>query len=488
LKNTKLIKLLQTFSSSEMKKFRDFVMSPYYNKNKNVIRLNEVLNKYHPEFDSKTFTDENIYTAVFGKGEFEYFKIKNISSDLYNLAEEFLKQVPNPATEFLGEFNLVVQLRLRKHFNLHKKMVLSLQEEFKKNKFKGSEFLYDNYLLTRESQLVDLFEKPSSVSGILSEFDSYYEYFMFHLLQYYNLLIHIGRENNVKIDIKMMDEVLTYLEKGPVSDHPTILSYQYLILLKVKGGDHYYFTLKDHYFNNFDKMDAADAYRAHMHMFGYCADMYNFKGDRRFVNEGYELYKHSYLNGRVTSGELLYPDFVNFIKVFSRAGDTELARKFISDYSDKLPDDQFENCINFSNAYVSHCEGDLNNALVCISKVSFPLAILKIQVKIMQVQLNYQLGYFEETRSLVESFKKSLVKEEVISDVYKNSIIGFLKAVVTLISIKEETDLSKKQYEFERLKDNIDKSQLNHFGIKFWLEDRITETKYFLPEIKKGAN
>lgn len=458
-----------------MKKFKDFVISPYYNKNKNVIRLYEVLNKHHPDFDSRNFTDESIYTAVFGKGEFEYFKIKNISSDLYNLAEEFLKQVPNPATEFLGEFNLIVQLRLRKQFNLHKKMVLSLQEEFKKNKFKGSEFLYDNYLLTRENQLVDLFERPSSVSGILSEFDSYYEYFMFHLLQYYNLLIHIGKENNVKIDIKMMDEVLTYLEKGPVSDHPTTLSYQYLILLKMKGGDHYYFTLKDHYFNNFDKMNAADAYRAHMHMFGYCADMYNFKGDRRFVKEGYELYRHSYLHDRVTSGELLYPDFVNFIKVFVRAGDTSLARKFIEDYTDKLPADQLDNCLDFSYAYIAHYEGDLEKALRHISKVNFPLAILKVQVKILEIQLNYQLSYFEETRSLIESFKRTLAKEVIVSEDFKNSIQGFLKNTMSLVNLKHETNRKTKEFESARLADLISLTQPNHFGIKFWLEDRLKE-------------
>jgi len=458
-----------------MKRFRDFVKSPYYNKNKNVIRLYEVLIKHHPEFNSKTFTEENIYRSVFGSGKYDYFKIKNISSDLYNLAMEFLKLVSNPATEFTGEFNLIVQLRLRKLFNLHKKLVLNLQEEFRENELKGSEFLYDNYLLAREIQIVDLFEKPSSISGILDEFESFYEYLIFHLLQYYNLMIHIGKENNVKIDIKMIDEIVSFLEKGPVSNHPTTLAYQYLVLLKLKQKEEYYFTLKDHYFKNFDSMDASAAYRAHMYMFGYCADMYNFKGDRRFVREGYELYKHSYLSERVTSGELLYPDFVNFIKVFSRAGDTKLARKFISDYSAKLPEDQYENSMNFANAYILFCEGDLKNALVCISKVNFPLAILKIQVKILQVQLNYQLGYFEETRSLVDSFKKSLVKEEIISDLYKNSIISFLKSVVAIIRIKEETDYQKKLFDFEKLVEEVKHFQMNHFGIKFWLEDRIAE-------------
>lgn len=475
MKNTKLVKLLSTFSGAEIKNFREFVISPFYNKNKNVIRLNDALLKFHPGYDSELLTEENIYPAVFGPGEFDYFKMKNISSDLYNLGIEYLKLVPNPATDFMNDYNLVVQLRLRKLLKLHKKTVRTMEEKFKKTEIKDSRFLYNNYLLTSESQFVDLFEKPSSIPGILREFESFYEYLIFHLLQYYNLMIHIGKENNVKINIRMIDEVLEYLEKAPVSSHPTTLAYQYLILLKIKGKDEYYYTLKEHYFKYFSAMDPPAAYRAHMHMFGYCADMYNFKGDRRFVNEGYELYKHSYLNNRVTSGELLYPDFVNFIKVFVRAGDTALAREFMSGYADKLPADQLDNCLNFANAYIAHYEGDLKMALKLISMVSFPLAVLKIQVKIMQVQVNYQLAYYEETRDLIETFKKTLLKEAVISDDYKRSILSFLKLAVNMINLKLETDQNKQQSEANMLKETIETTQLNHFGVKFWLSDRIDE-------------
>ncbi len=477
MKNTKLIKLLETFSLSEFKKFRDFVKSPFYNKNKNVIRLSDVLSAYHPGFDAVSFTEENIYKKVFGAGKFEYFKIKNVSSDLYNLGLEFLKLISNPGTEYTSDYNLIVQLRQRKLFNLHKKIVQSTQESFKRVEIKGSEFLYKNYLLTVESQYVDLFEKPSSISGILTEFDSYYEYLIFHLLQYYNLLIHIGKENNIKIDIKMIDDVVSFLQKGPVSTHPTTTSYQYLILLKFKGDEKYYFKVKDNYFRNFSKIDAPAAYRIHMHMFGFCADMYNFKGDRRFVKEGYELYRHSYLHGRVTSGELLYPDFVNFIKVFVRAGDTELARKFIDDYSDKLPPDQFDNSVNFSKAFISHYEGDLSAALKYISTVNFPLAILKVQARILEVQLNYQLGFYEETRSLIESFRKTFLKESVISESFKNSILDFLKNTVQIINLRQETNKKTQNFELKKLREIIEKDQMNHFGVKFWLEDRIDEFK-----------
>jgi hypothetical protein len=475
LKNTKLVTLLSTFSPSEIRRFRDFVKSPFFNKNKNVIRFNEVLLSFYPEFNPKKLTEEYIYSEVFGKEKFDYHKIKNISSDLYNLGLEYLKQTTNPETDFIPEFNLMVQLRQRRLFKLHKKIVNTLQEDFKKEEIKGSEFLYNNYLVTRESQLVDLFEKPSSITGILSEFESFYDYLIFHLLQYYNLMIHIGKGNNVNIDMKMIDEVVSYLEKGPVSSHPTTISYQYLILLKLKGNEEYYFTLKEHYFKYFAQMDPAAAYRTHMHMFGYCADMYNFNGDRRFIFEGYELYKHSYLNNRVTSGELLYPDFCNFVKVFVRAGDYDLARKFISDYKARLPEEQLDNSINYSNAYIAYYEGEFEKALADISKVNFPLAIMKVQVKIMEVQLNYQLGYYEETRGLIDSFKKTLQREVIVSDDYKNSILGFLRLLTTLINIKQETSPKEAVYMLDKLKEELNNKQPNHFGIKFWMQDRISE-------------
>ena len=273
----------------------------------------------------------------------------------------------------------------------------------------------------------------------------------------------------------MMEEVTAFLEHGTASEHPVTLSYNYLILLKTRGKEEYFFKLKEHYFRNFEFMNEFSAYTVHMYMFGYCADKYNISGDRRFINEGYELYRHSYLNNRVTSGELLYPDFVNYIKIFVRAGDIELTRKFIADYAAQLPKDQLDNCLNYSNAYIAHYEGDYNKALKLITMVNFPLAILKVQVRLIEVQLNFQLGYYEETRSLIESFKKTFTKEAVISDNFKGSILSFLKMTINLINLKQEPNKKKMQAEAKRLLEMVEKKQMNHFGIKFWLEDRLKE-------------
>src|SRR5258707_763338 len=112
--NTKLIKLLRTFSKAEITKFGDFVHSPYYNKNKNVLNLCEAVLAYYPGFEAGDFTEENIYKKIFTREKYDYFKIKNIISDLYQLAVSFLKTRAVEKNEFENEIDLLNELHERK--------------------------------------------------------------------------------------------------------------------------------------------------------------------------------------------------------------------------------------------------------------------------------------------------------------------------------------------------------------------------------------
>jgi hypothetical protein len=475
VKNTKLIKLLQTFQAAEIKKFRDFVNSPYFNKNKNIIKLNNELEKYYPEFDPEKVNEELIYKKVFGTGDFDYFKIKNIISDLYNLGLEFLKQQSNIVTSFSPEYNMLTQLRIRKLTTLHKNFVAQFEKKLSQVKIKDGFHLHNEYLLVTERHLSNLLEKPSSIEMIQDEFNSFHDYTLINMLKFYALMLHISKENNTSAELKMFDEVFSYIENSYTGTNPIINIYKYIILLTVKRNTEYYYILKEQFIKNSDQLTSEEAYYTLMYIFGYCMDQFNINSDRKFIKECYDLFNHSYRNNMVFLGELLYPDFINYVKVYMRFGDKALSGKFIDDYSGLLPADQLDNCINFSNAFVYHCTGELKEALALISKVSFPLQIMKVQVKIMQIQLNYQLGYYEETREQAEYFRKSLVKEEQISHDYKQSILGFLKLTVSLINIKLSTDESIRDFEAKKFTDDMDLNQKNHFGIKFWLEDRFAE-------------
>jgi len=478
VKNTKLIKLLKTFSPAEIKRFRDFVKSPFYNKNKNVIRLNEALVKFYPVYDESKLDEDQISTRVFGREKYDYFRIKNVISDLYNLGIEYLRLHSNVYTDFTRDFNLLVELRTRKLWNYHKKEVYALEKEFAAEEIKDSIYLYNKYLLTMEAHLAKVLEKPDSVTMIQEEFNTFYEFSILNLLKFYNLMMHISKESKVSTDKKMLREVLSYIKANDVSSNPTIVTYKLLVLLVSERKEDSYFSLKKHYLANFDTLSYEDAYYANMYLVGYATDRYNIYGDRRFISECLELLEHSYRNNRVTLGELLYPNFINYVKVFTRAGNTVLAREFIKDYREKLPDNIKESCVSFSEAFILQHEGKFAEALALASRVSFPWVIMKIQVRLLQLQLNYRLGYFEESRNMIESFRKMLNKEENISEEYRLSMLGFLKCTVLLINTREETDKKKRKNQLETLRKEFLPVQPNHFGVKFWIEEILKELRY----------
>src|SRR5260221_1031452 len=90
MQNFKLIDVLVSLNKKEFRNFGEFVSSDYFNKNKNVIKLYDVLSKYYPKFANKNLTVGKIFNKVFKDEKFNYPKINNVISDLYKLSERFL--------------------------------------------------------------------------------------------------------------------------------------------------------------------------------------------------------------------------------------------------------------------------------------------------------------------------------------------------------------------------------------------------------------
>ncbi|MBK8550215.1 MAG: hypothetical protein IPL53_03820 [Ignavibacteria bacterium] len=90
MQNTKLIQLIKTFSVSEFREFKDFVRSPVFNKNKKILTLFDLIKDHYPKFDNESLTDDNVFKKMFPGETYDYFKIKNIISDLFSLGKEYL--------------------------------------------------------------------------------------------------------------------------------------------------------------------------------------------------------------------------------------------------------------------------------------------------------------------------------------------------------------------------------------------------------------
>ena len=65
MKNSRLIKILKTFSKEEFREFEKFTASPYFSTGRNLVPFLNILKKYYPAFDSDEFTNEKIFSGLF---------------------------------------------------------------------------------------------------------------------------------------------------------------------------------------------------------------------------------------------------------------------------------------------------------------------------------------------------------------------------------------------------------------------------------------
>src|SRR3972149_7227775 len=155
MEKSKLISLLKTFNKDEIKSFNDFVSSPFFNKEKVLIRLTGYLQNNHPDYNNSGIEKEKVYSFLYPGKNYSDGLMRNVISDLYRLAEEFLA-VNNLRNNSIKENMLLLdELNNRKLYSQFLKLKEKTEGHIEKSGFKNELYferkieltkLYRNYL------------------------------------------------------------------------------------------------------------------------------------------------------------------------------------------------------------------------------------------------------------------------------------------------------------------------------------------------------
>jgi hypothetical protein len=132
MNNNAIIKLLKTFSNKEMKEFREFLESPFFNKRKAVVKLFEVLNQAHPEFEAEILSKEIVFSKLFPDKKFNDSTLRVLTHYLYELTEKYLAYSRFGKEKFEYAFHLNKELLERNQYKLSEKKCLIAINYWKK--------------------------------------------------------------------------------------------------------------------------------------------------------------------------------------------------------------------------------------------------------------------------------------------------------------------------------------------------------------------
>lgn len=472
MKDSKIVQLLNCFSNKQLKKFKDFVASPYFNKKEEVLLLYNTLYKFAPNFESAKMSKEQVYSAVDPNTPYNEKSLGYWMSDLVKLAEQFL------AIEQLGEDSIQNSdylLSVFNSWNLAKPFQRELRNANKqqgKNNYRDADYYYKEYLLRRHENAFFLKKTTHSHDDSLqAAIDNLDIYYMALKLKFSCEIL--NRQNVIKGEyfLKMVDSIVAFIEQDKEEVPPPVAIYHqiYKTLSNTEDEAHFH-RLKElisEHIRFFPPSEARDIYR---YATNYAIRKIN-RGLSKFNIEIFRLYQE------IIDKELLLLEgqvspwtYQNIVSIGLRVQEFNWTSEFIEEYREKITDD-------FKTVTYSYCKANLlfttkkyEEAMVYLQAVDASDVYYSINYRVMLLQIYYELDEVDAFMSLVDSFKVYLRRNKLISAFHKEISLNFIKFASRLHKIIE-----RDHKQLDKLKADIE--AIKQTAAQQWLLSKIKEKK-----------
>jgi hypothetical protein len=481
MNKSKSIKILKSFSPDEIKKFSNFLESPYFNTNKRVIKLFSEIKKHYPEFTSKSIEKENIYKKIFPGKPYNEQVMKNLVSELLRLEKEFLSVegfINDPGERSLKLINHAVVKNLDFVFNKGLEEIqeiksdASLSEKYQYLLYQAEEskFTY-NVINNRQSEATSNIEKTGE----------YLTVFFLKVILRLSINAHINQfsfnktaDNNFPEKIlksieleKLLDEMETDKINGVLE-----LRLKYLALTCITdiNNDEAYNSYRQLLYSNLSAIGKEESQRSLHFLESIIAQKIN-AGRREFYKDLFETYKFE-IDKKLVSpnpNNITVMKYRNIYLTAMRVGEYGWVEKFIYDFEPKINDEDRHDIFELAMAQLNFEKKQYENTLKHLNKVKTDQIFFKVDVRILNLMSLYELGHYENAVSLIDSFRKLLAGSNSLTEQYRQKNMNFINSVNALIRLKSDYDNSAA----EALMEKINAYEL--IGYKNWLKEKLLQ-------------
>ena len=201
------LEILRSLDKEELKKFDDFLKSPYHNKIANVIKLFSEVKKYYPDFNSADLDKEIIWKKLFPGKDYNYGTMKNLIHELSKLSMKFIV-LEDFERDLLEKENILINcLNERKITKLFKVKFNELERRYSVDTFNKEYFFVNDFYSSMSKMLwIKIYHNRSNNINAESEKDitdssaMFIYSFLIYLFKYYNNVRVDSMEKNFSLD------------------------------------------------------------------------------------------------------------------------------------------------------------------------------------------------------------------------------------------------------------------------------------------------
>lgn len=471
--DSKFYKFLLCLNQKELRRFRVYLESPYFNVNTSILALFEQFETALLSNSKQDLAKEEVWQHIYPNDNFDYDKLRKLQHKLMELAYDFLAQQIYDSNIALKTQNLLQNLSDKQMDEFMPMTINSGLTVLNKQQNRHGNFFYEVFSIEKYKYILANLEservKKSSLEKLnFKDIDENLNvFYISEKLRLVCLLMSWSKMIKVETKLPLVNEIIELVESHELLHFPAISIYYqiYKTYLEPDKLDHFY-TLKklisDHLYL-FPPNDAKDILNAAIN---YTIRKHN-TGHLSFYQENLDVYKTGLESGTLLTNNSISPwTFKNMITLALRLGQLDWVDRFINEYGANINEGYRENAVNYNKATLHFYRKNYNVAIPLLQKVQFDEVNYGLDAKALLLACYYEMDEIDPLYSHIDSFKAFVQRNKSITPDRKKSYLELIKYTKILTS----TTLDKKK--IDRLKMEISNSQAMS---KKWLLEKVDE-------------
>lgn len=477
MKNSKFIDLFKILSPKEQKKFKAYVFSPFFNKNEKIRMLLETIYEVKPTFDHPNLQKQSLHQLLFKTDHYNEYQINNIISDLSKLLYDFLAYQQYEKDKQRKKSLLLEEMLEREELNQFNRISNSYQQLQQNNPHLNYQHHLDDFNFHDKMVRYNLAIKMRARDEHLQlQNDSLDLAYFSNKLRIACDMVSRNIVTNADYKCHFLNDIIERYEQNYLEyqSKPALTVYYKTLQLINNQSEDSYRELKQYLAVHLSIFPNEELRILYVYLQNFCIYKLN-SGDSSYYKELRDLYQVLLENKIIfKNGYLMQWTFKNIVTVGIRLSDFEWTETIINKYKEFLFVEQRPNAVAYNMAALQFAQENYSAALKQLHNVEFTDTVYHLGAKIIQIKSYFELKETEALFSLIEAFKKYILRNKELAPYRKKANANFLKLVKKVYQLKE-TKKSNSNANWKKKQDKIFQFFENIAPIanKEWLESKL---------------
>jgi len=477
VKKSKLIRLLKSFSLEEIKRFNDFLSSPYHNKNKKCVALMELLLPFAPAFTSEKLEQEGFLDSIYTNKN----SIKTLLQTMIRLFEEFLTFEGLQHQELYKKYLLLQELRNRKAFKQFTNVYEQMKRNFEQKSQKNLMDYYHRYLLATEYFQYIFVNKEISSKDYESLWLHMDQSYVLSRLKYTSSMLNKQRIKSAPMNIPSADAMLMLAKEERLSQNPLINVYRAAYLLILHNDDEHFHTLIRLLEQNLDQVTKEEANEFYTAAINFCIRKHA-EGKLGYYHHIFDIYKICleerifFVNKRITPQRLH-----NLVVIGSHTNNFEWVENFLEANKTNIEPVFREFAYHYCKGILYYNQDKLSEASDALLLASFEgtpkhmakytfMKMYNINIQVQLLKIYYEQMEVFAFNSLAKTFSERIRLLKDINQKLKSAYQNYTSTVKQLFRLKSDPNFKTS---LETIKSKV--NSYENISNKKWLTAKIKE-------------